>query len=316
MRNDQHPEAARLPAIAAAMFRVLLPYAERRELLGDLAVEYAQRRTASGPLAARTWLWRQLLGSVPSLLHRTWWRGWTGFEPRANRMQPGGPMLESWIVDARYSARRLWSRPAYALLAVFTLALGAGGTAAVFSIVRELLIEPLPIAREEQVGVLWQPHDWSEQEFLSLRPDFPGFQRMAAYRGDDSTLEVRGEALRLVPGIASSAELFDVLGTQPLFGRTFQAGDDLVGGAPVAVLSHGLWQELGGDGDILGRQLQLGGVSRTVVGVMPPGFWFPNPAVRVWTATPLRPQNRSGNYALVGRIADGQRIDAMQGPLG
>ena len=79
------------------MFRGLLPHAERRELLSDLAIEYAERASADGPLAARAWLWRQLLGSLPALLRRTWWRGWTGFEPRANRMHPGGPMLESWI---------------------------------------------------------------------------------------------------------------------------------------------------------------------------------------------------------------------------
>ena len=224
-------------------------------------------------------------------------------------------MLESWIMDLRYSARRLASRPTYALLAVLTLALGAGGTAAVFSIVRELLIEPLPVAREEQVGVLWQPHDWTEEEFLFLRPNFPGFQRMAAYRGDDATLEISGEPLRLVRGIAASAELFDVLGAGPLFGRTFQAGDDLVGAEPVIVISHRLWQELGGNPGIIGRQVQHGGVARTVIGVMPPGFWFPNPAVRAWTTTALRTTNRSGSYALVGRIADGSRIDAMQGPL-
>nr|MBA3272011.1 ABC transporter permease [Acidobacteriota bacterium] len=315
MTTERPSRQTRLPWLTAAIFRLLLPHAERSEVLGDLAAEYGQRGTRDGRTAARLWLWRQLVASIPALLRRSWWRGWTGFEPRANRMKPGGPMCESWIMDLRYSARRLTSRPTYALLAIFTLALGAGGTAAVFSIVRELLIAPLPIAHEEQVGVLWQPHDWTEEEFLYLRPNFPGFQRMAAYRGDDATLEVDGQALRLVPGIASSAELFEVLGAAPLLGRTFQAGDDAQGVEAVIVLSHGLWRELGGDPAILGRQLQLGGVARTVVGVMPPGFWFPNPAVRAWTATPLSPQSRSGNYALVGRVADGSRIDAMQGPL-
>jgi predicted permease len=304
-----------LPAITAAIFRAWLPTAERREVLTDLAAEYEERQLTDGRIAARLWLWRQLIGSAPALFRRSWWRGWTGFEPRANRMQPGGPMLESWIMDLRYSVRRLISRPTYALLAILTLALGAGGTAAVFSVVRELLIEPLPIAREEHVGVLWQPFDWTEQEFLHLRPNFPGFERMAAYRGNDATLEISGQPLRLVSGVAASAELFEVLGAGPLFGRTFQTGDDLLGAEPVAVLSHGLWQELGGDAAILGRPLELGGVTRTVVGVMPPGFWFPTPEVQVWTATPLRPDNQTGNYALIGRVSADSRIDAMQGPL-
>ena len=87
-------------------------------------------------------------------------------------------------------------------LAVLTLALAAGGTAAIFSVVRALLLDPLPIAREEQVGVLWFSGSWREQEFLRLRPQFPGFQRMAAYRPEDLTLEVPGSPMRLVPGIA------------------------------------------------------------------------------------------------------------------
>lgn len=224
--------------------------------------------------------------------------------------------MENWLIDLRYSVRRLARRPTYVLLAVLTLALGAGGTAAIFSVVRALLLDPLPVARESEVGVLWGPYDWTEEEFLHLRPDFPGFRRMAAYVPLDATLESAGEPLRLIPGVASSAELFDVLGTGALLGRTFQPGDDLTNAEPVVVLSHALWQELGGDASIVGRQLRLGGKPRTVVGVMPRGFWFPNPAVQIWTAVPLSPENRSGNYALIGRIDPTARIDRMEGPLG
>ena len=305
----------RLPRLAAALFRVLLPYAERREVLADLAQEHAHRSGRDGRLRARIWLWSQLAGSVPYLLRRSWWRGWTGFEPQANRLDPGGPMFESWIMDVRYSIRRLAGRPTYAAMAVMTLALGAGGTAAIFSVVRGLLMEPLPVAREDELGVLWFDGSWNEREFLTLRPAFPGFQRMAAYRPEDATLDLPGEPLRLLRGIAASAELFDVLGTGALLGRTFQAGDDRLGAPRVAVLSYGLWQDLGADPNLVGRQLQLGGVSRTIVGVMPPGFWFPEPTNRVWVAAQLNPQNQSGRYTLVGRVADGVGMNAMEGPL-
>ena len=320
MRQDIPPRQLRrcersLPWLAAAIFRTLTPIAERDELLADVRAEYQRRLTTLGVRAARRWVWRQALGSVPALLRRSWWRGMTGFEPRANRWRPGGPMFESLIMDARYAARRLLSRPAYAGLAVLTLAVAAGGTAAIFSVVRALLLDPLPVAREEQVGVLWFSGSWREQEFLGLRPQFPGFQRMAAYRPEDLTLEVPGIPMRLVPGIAVSAEFFDVLGMPAHLGRTFRAGEDLVGAEPVAVLSFSLWQDLGADRDIVGKPLLLGGMARTVVGVMRPGFWFPSPTTQIWTPAQMNPESRSGRYTLVGRIANGESIDRMDGPL-
>jgi predicted permease len=304
-----------LPALPAALLRLLLPPAERDELLADFAEEFAAHRGAGGDRAARRWLWGQVLGSAPALVRWSWWRGWSGFEPRANWTRPGGPMLKSWITDVRYAARRLRSRPVYALLAVLTLALGVGGTAAVSGIARSLLFEPLPYAREEEVGLFWMPFDWTEEEILYLRGRIPGFREVAGFRPEDVTMQVGTAPTRLVPGVASSAELFSVLGARPLLGRAFQRGDDAQGAEPVAVISYGLWQELGGEESILGRRLTLDGAARTVVGVMPRGFWFPSPAVRVWTPQPLDPEQRSGNYALVGRAAPGQRLDAMGAPL-
>ena len=298
-----------------ALFRSLLPLAERDEVIGDVEAEFASRARTAGRPAASRWVWRQALGSVAPLVRRTWWRGMTGFEPRASRLRPGGPMLESWIMDVRYAARRLMARPTYALLAVLTLALGAGGTAAVFSVVRALLLDPLPIAREDQVGVFWFNGSWNEAEFLHLRGSIPGFQRVAAYRPNDLTLEVTGAPMRLVEGMAVSSELFDVLGTPPALGRTFRAGEDAPGAELVVVLSHSLWQELGSDPAIVGRPLRLGGVTRTVAGVMPRGFWFPSPTTRVWSAAQMSPQNMSGRYTLVGRVADGFSLEHMADPL-
>jgi putative ABC transport system permease protein len=303
-----------LPRAARWLLRRLVPRVEQHEVLTDLAAEYAERQRSQGAFAARAWVWQQVIGSIPAFTRRTWWRGWSGFEPRSSRMQPGGPMFETWIMDVRYSARRLTRRRTYALMAVLTLALGAGGTAAIFSIVRAVLLEPLPIRDEAQVAMFWNTFDWNEQEFLFMRPHFTGFERVAAYRPQDATLDAPGEPLRLIRGVATSAEFFDVLGAAPLFGRTFAAGDDVVGGARAAVLSYGLWQDLGSDRTIVGRQIPLGGIAHTVVGVMPPGFWFPSPDVRVWMTTPFSPERRSGQYALVGRMS-APSIDGMEGPV-
>ena len=305
----------RLPRFVTFVFRSFVPIAERDEVLGDLQDEYTHRASAEGRWAAWLWIWRQTIGSLPALAGRTWWRGMTGFEPRASRMQPGGSMLESWIMDARYAVRRLVSRPTYALLAVLTLALGAGGTAAIFSVVRTLLLDPLPIAQEEKVGVFWFAESWTEQEFLYLRGKFPGFELVGAYRPNDSTLETPGAPLRLIEASAVSAELFDVLGAQPMLGRLFRAGEDARGTPLVAILSHALWQELGADPAIVGKPLQIGGFTRTIVGVMPRGFWFPSPSTRIWTAAPLDSQNRSGIYTLVGRVAENVSLSNLDGPL-
>src|SRR5262245_11403783 len=150
MPSPSHGKRSRrLPLVVAAIIRSLTPIAERGEVLADLQSEYNERAIRYGRFAASRWAWRQALGSVPALFRRSCWRGMTGFEPCANKMQPGGPMFESWIIDFRYALRRLLSRPTYAALAVLTIALGSGGTAAIFSVVRTLLLDPLPIAREE-----------------------------------------------------------------------------------------------------------------------------------------------------------------------
>ena len=307
----------RSPRLATAILRALIPLAERQEVVGELEREFAYRRETFGWLSAHRWYWRQTIASVPALLGRSWWRGWNGFEPKANRNQPGGPSMESWIMDARYAARRLVRRPLYAFLSVLTLALGIGGTAAVYGIARPILLERLPYAAEEQLTRFWNPFDWSEQEFLYLRgrDGFPGFSSVAAYTFGDVTLSRGGSPAQLVPGIGTSAEFFSTLGVSPALGRVFQTGDDIQGAEPVAVISYGLFQELGGDRSIVGSQVQLDGASRTIVGVMPRGFWFPDPSTRVWVARQFNPENRAGNYALVGRVAPGHTADNMAGPI-
>lgn len=305
MPAHDEPRTPTLPRLPALLLRALLPRAERDELLVDFAAEYSARSGSDGEGAARRWIWAQVVGSAPALLAWSGWREWSGFEPRANRMRPGGPMLSSWITDTRYAARRLRSRPVYALLAVLTLALGVGGTAAVYGIARGLLFDPLPYARESEVAVFYMPFDWTEEEFLYLRGRIPGFREVASYRPEDVTLKVGDAPTQLLPGIASSYELFSVLGARPMLGRTLRQGDDVPGAEPVAVLSYGMWKDLGGDASLVGRRLALDGETRTVVGVMPRGFWFPDPSVRVWLPVQLSSERRSGNYAFVGRFAEG-----------
>jgi len=301
-----------LPRLPVALLRRLLPRAERDEVLADIRVEYVEIAAAEGLATAKRWLWRQALGSAPALLGWNWWRGWTGFEPQANAYRPGGPMLKSWITDARYAARRLRARPTYTILSILTLALGIGGTTAVFGIARPLLFDPLPYANAKEVVTFWMPGWWNEEEFMYFRGRIPGFQAVGMHRSGDLTMRAGDGPTRLLPGRIVSAELFDVLGAHPLLGRVFRQGDDVDGAEPVAVISYGLWQELGGSASIIGRRITLDGMPRTVIGVMPRGFWFPDPSIRIWTTRPLDPQGRNGSWELVGRLAPGQTLATMQ----
>jgi predicted permease len=286
--------------------RVWLPYAERDEVIAELSAEFANREAQEGQRAARAWLWRQVLGSVPPLMRRTFSRGWTGFEPASSRLRPGGPRMESFIMDLRYAARRLRSRPTYALLAILTLALGVGGTAAAFGLVRGMLMKPLPYPAEDRLGMFWASGGWSEREFLHLEGNWSGFTGVAAFverdlplrRGVDTTPE-------LVPTVRTSAGLFDVLGVRPAIGRAFEANEDRPGAQPAVILHHTLYESLGGQPSLLGNTVDLDGKPHTVVGVMPADFWFPNPTVRAWVAEPMNEEDGSGNYAFVGRLGPG-----------
>jgi putative ABC transport system permease protein len=305
----------RIPRLPAALLRVLLPDAERDEVIADMAAEYEERAVRCGRAAADHWVWRQVMASAPALVRRGWWRGWSGFEPRADRWRPGGAMLESWAKDVRYSLRRLRRRPTYTALTVLTLALGVAGVAAVYGIARNLLLEPLPVAAEEEVAVFWMEGSWNMAEFLYLRPQMDDFRSVAAFRRVDVTMDAGGGAARLVSGVVATAELFDVLGVRPALGPGFQPGDDVMGTDPVVVLSHGLWRDLGGEASLIGRSIELAGVSYTVVGVMPPGFWFPEPTARAWLSLKLNPENYSGNYGLIARLPAGRAAGEMAGPL-
>jgi predicted permease len=213
--------------------------------------------------------------------------------------------------------RRLLKRPLFATLAIVTLALGVGGTAAVYSLVRTLLLEPLPYGDSSELAAFWHPFSWSQAEHLFLQDNMPaGFSDIASYTQMDLTFTgPEGGAPQTASMILPSANLFSVLDVQPLLGQVFGPGDDATGAEPKVVLSYGLWRTLGGDRSLIGRSLHIGGEAHTIIGVMPSGFWFPDPQARLWVNSPFNPDNRSGNYAMVGRLASGYTFANMEQPL-
>jgi len=222
--------------------------------------------------------------------------------------------------DLRHAARQLLARPAFSGLATLTLALGIGGTVALFSVVDGLLLRPLPFDAEEELRVFWSAYDWRGAEFDFVKERIEIFDGLTAYSSDGYTLRTEaGSSLQLAT--VASAELFDVLDARPLLGRTFEPNEDRPGAEPVVVLSHALWsQEFGADPEIVGRRIDLRGRPTTVIGVMPRAFYFPSPDHRLWAPLMLDPS--SGDYedngwlVLTGRVRDGATDAQVEAEVG
>ena len=198
--------------------------------------------------------------------------------------------MESLWQDLRFGVRMLMKQPGFTLIAVLTLALGIGATTAIFSVVNAVLLRPLPFAQPERIVRLWQSHQPTNRpRFSATYPDFQdwrqqnqAFTHLAAYREDGFNLQAGADARR-VNGARVTVDFFNVLGVQPALGRAFSAQEDAPGGERVVILSHALWQQsFGGDTQLIGRQLKVDGQSHTVVGIMPPGFSFPDEEAELW----------------------------------
>ena len=231
------------------------------------------------------------------------------YEQERTRDSWGIRMIRDALTDAKLALRSFARRPGFTFLAVATLALGVGATVALFSVVRGLLLRPLPYAQEEQLHQFYSPYDWTGVEYDFVRERIKVFENLATYSADGVTLTNDGGSVLLVSGVVS-ANIFDLLGARPLMGRTFKEGEDRPGSEPVVVLGWGTWQqEFGGDPDILGKRIVLAGVTNTVIGVMPRGFFFPSPDVRIWQPLDLDPAsgryNNNGWLVLVGRARAG-----------
>lgn len=237
----------------------------------------------------------------------------------------GGGWLESLTQDIRYGVRMLAKHKAFTAVAVLTLALGIGANTAIFSVVNELLLRPLPYRDAERIVMLWEvtptgrhQNTTSRANFRAWRAQNTSYENIAAFTDQRFNLTGDGEPEELSVQMATP-ELFKVLGVDPLIGRTFLPDDD--GKAPVAVLSYGLWQRrFGGQASVIGQPITLSGVTFTVIGVMPPNFQFHikqrsgtgRPA-ELWTILPMPNgpgANERGRFlSVVGRLKEGVTVD-------
>ncbi len=221
--------------------------------------------------------------------------------------------------DLRYACRSLAKRPAFALAAIATFALGIGANTAIFSIVDTVILRPLPYADPDSLVRIWSANprgiprnSVSPPDFFDLREQAVGghaFEALAAFTADDtSTLRDEREPARALTSEVSPG-LFDMLGVKPALGRPILPSDARDGAADVLILSDRLWRtRFGARADIVGTTLGRNGKPATVIGVMPTSFAFPNADVELWV--PLNDSVRAFPRAarsiqVVGRLAPG-----------
>lgn len=321
----------RPPRVARVLIRRLLWSADRDFVSDDLDEEFEELLVAHGPRTARGWYRRQVLRSiVPVIAWRLGRRGSrqpgamtqlpTSASAKADRM---GALLR-FRQDVRQAARSVVRDPRYAATVIATFALASGANIAVFSVVNSVLLKPLPYEEPERLAMAFRVTDHGSEsrvsylDFLDWREAATSFDTWAAYSESARTWLAESGAERW-RGIETTPELFEVLGVPPLHGRTLQPGSDDIGD-PVIVLSHALWQRrFGSDPSLIGRTIRFDGGTRTVVGVMPPGFYFPTPDEEYWI--PLAASGRfleqRGAWSLlsIGRLADDIPMERAQGEL-
>src|SRR4051812_15101658 len=232
--------------------------------------------------------------------------------------------MNTLLHDIRYGFRMLLKHKGFTAVAVIALALGVGGNTAIFSLVNGVLFRPLPFPDAERIVFFEGKNpgaagvtesnisyldftDWSQQTDL--------FASTAAYWTGTANLGADGAEPERVPRAGVTTGLFSVLGVQPVLGRTFVREDDTGWPQTVAIISHGLWKRrFGSDPAIVGKRVQMSSWPLTVIGVMPPGFEYPE-QTQVWvpTAVNLRDEPRDNRvWSAIARLNTGVDLKQAQ----
>lgn len=217
--------------------------------------------------------------------------------------------------DTRYGLRMLAKNPGFTAIAVLTLALGIGANTALFSVVDGVLLNPLPYDQPERLVALYSRtpefthSSISYPNFLDWQRDTRSFSALAAFRGDNMNLTGMGDAERLKTEMVS-ATFFPVLGVKPVLGRVFSEDEDKLGGAPVALISGGLWKrKFGAAPDVVGKTITLNANLYTIVGVIPASFQYHN--FNFWTDCELYLPIGQWNEKLFRDRRAGMGMDAV-----
>jgi putative ABC transport system permease protein len=217
------------------------------------------------------------------------------------------------MTDIRYAIRTFLRTPGFTLVAVLTLALGIGATTAIFSVVNAVLLRPLPYANSDRLVAT----RGSLADLRDLNSSSQSYEDMAFWASNMYNLRINEDAQQVRAG-QITRNLLPLLGVQPLIGRNFTQDDER---QDTAILGYGLWQSrFGGDGQVLGRTINLTGTSYTVIGVTPAWFRFPTWDFQLWVPLasldikyPEQARNRAFRiFSAVARLKPGVRLNQVQ----
>ena len=232
----------------------------------------------------------------------------------AQRERRGLPVVEALGRDVAYGVRTLRKNPAFAIVSILVIAIGIGANAALFTVVRSVLLRPLPFADPDRLVMLYghNPDDPASRnvvaagDFYEWQKASQGFEQMAIWRWSGYNLSgARNELPEMVTAAYGSWNLFATLGVQPVLGRSFDANDDKAGASRTVILDWSLFKRrFNGDPAIVGKTIRLNSQTYTVVGVLPSWFTYPDPEVQLWTPYRLEenPQNIESHFNHMGHV--------------
>lgn len=237
--------------------------------------------------------------------------------------------MSVYLQDFRYVLRALARRPLYACVTTLVFALAIGANTTVFSLINGFYLRPLPYPEGEQLVTIYNAYPKlgldvagvSIPDYLDRREQARSLEQIAIYTADSRTLGGSGrpEQVRIT---RASPSLFDVLEVPPLLGRALNTEDATPGNGDAAVVSYSFWNSrLGARADAVGSDILLDGAPYRVVGVMPPGFGFPNRDVEVWLPFVFAPgqtgdDQRGMEYSTsVGRLRPGATVEALNSEM-
>jgi predicted permease len=237
-------------------------------------------------------------------------------------------MIEAFLLDLKYSARSLWRAKGFAIAVFLTFSVCIAANTALFAIVNSVVLRPLPVPAANSIVLMSNEYpkagvsginNSSSGDYFDRMREMTVFDSQALFKERDQTVELNGLPQR-IRGMVVTPSWFTLLRVAPALGRPFSDEEGEIGQDHEVILSHGLWQQLyGGDKSVLGRDLRISGQPFAIVGVMPEGFDFIDPEVRLWMPLAFtaeqKTQHHSNNWYHIGRLKPGATLPQAQAQL-